>query len=602
MFYPEELIEEIRYQNDIVEVVKEYVHLRESGSNHFGLCPFHNEKSPSFCVSSDKQMFYCFGCGAGGNVISFIMQIENYNFVEAIKHLAQRARIDLPEPEYSEEYKLKAKLKQDLLDIHKIAAKYYYANLHSIRGQAGLKYITERKIATKYQKSFGLGFSSYSRNDLYKYLLNKGYSNEVISKTGLVIPEKNKDGFFDRFGNRLMFPIFDIHNNVIGFGGRIIGQGEPKYLNSPDTILFDKSRNLYGFNIARKSKRDYIILVEGYMDTIALHQAGFDNAAASLGTAFNIEHARLIKKYKKEVVVLYDSDEAGTNAILRAIPILKKAGLDIRVLQVTDAKDPDEYLKKYGSEQFEKLILTAQSYIDFQMNYVHKKYNVEDTQQQIKLTQELALIISRLDNAIEIEAYAKKASQISGISLEAITSELYKIINKNNSEAEKAILKPKKEISNKIISKSEIKEKKDNAQGLENAQKEILRLIYENEKIYLKVKDYLQPCNFKETYFQRLAEILYKHKETKKEISTAEIIDYFEDTEQRNIISSIFFKDEQEYSSSKLLEKAINDQVKLILSNYITETINKLEDIEKIQKLIMDRQNLNNLNIRLTDG
>jgi len=600
MFYPDELIEEIRYQNDIVDVVSEYVNLKQRGSNYVGLCPFHNEKTGSFSVNPQQQLFYCFGCGVGGNVISFIMQIENYDFVEAVKHLAKRANIMLPEPEYSQEYNAKIRLKQELLDIHKIAARYYYANLHSLRGQAGLNYITERKISTKFQKVFGLGFSNYSRNDLYKYLLNKGYKDDILAKTGLVIPEKNKEGFFDRFGNRLMFPIFDIHNNIIAFGGRIIGAGEPKYLNSPDTVLFDKSKNLYGFNIARKSKRENVILVEGYMDTISLHQAGFDNAVASLGTAFNIEHARLIRKYKKEVVLLFDSDEAGTNAILRTIPILKKADLSIKVLQVVGAKDPDEYLKTYGAEEFEKLLLTAVNYVDFQMNYVRKKYNIEDTQQQIRLTQELADIISKLDNAIEIEAYTKKAVQLSGISLEAINNELYKIIQKN-SRLQQEFTKPKRENKVKIISSSEAKEQNEKAKGVEKAQKNILRLIYDDEKICLKVKEYLSPEMYGETYFQKLAEIIYKMRENKKKVSVAEIIDYFEDVKQRSDISSLLLNDENEYSSLELLEKAVNEQVKLILKNYMSIKIGSSEDIEEVQRLTMEKQKINNLNIKLTD-
>lgn len=595
MYYAEELIEEIRLQNDIVNVISEYVQLKKKGSSYFGLCPFHNEKSASFSVSSDKQIFYCFGCGAGGNVISFIMQIENYDFVEAIKYLASKVNILLPEPEYSEEAKKYADIKNKLLDIHKKSARYFYSNLHSERGQAGLKYISERKILTKFQKIFGLGYSNYSRKDLHQYLINMGYNDDIILKSGLVIPEKNKEGFFDRFGNRLMFPIFDVHNNIIGFGGRIIGEGQPKYLNSPETILFDKSKNLYGLNIARVSKKEEIIIVEGYMDVIALHQSGFNNTVASLGTAFSVDQSRLLKKYCKEAIIIYDSDDAGTNATLRAIPILVSSGLKVKILQVEGAKDPDEYIKKYGKDAFEKLLENAYGYIDFQINCIKKRYNLQNIEHKIKFTNEVSKLLSSLDNAIEQEAYIKQISELTDISGDSIKKEIIKFVTKNEKPI---VLKPK--VLNKQIPNHNVEYVKPQRNVFE-AQKRILNIIANNELVYQNVKKYLTAEKFIEPYFRKLAKKIYELCDKRSNIYPAELINYFENSEEQRVITEIFAIP-IEYSSVSELEKALNDQIKLILKTRIDIEIKQPNDIQQMQKLIEDKLNVDKLNITLTDG
>ena len=325
MYYSDEIIEEVRSRNDIVDVISGYVKLQKKGSSYFGLCPFHNEKSPSFSVSREKQMYYCFGCGAGGNVFTFIMEYENFTFVEALKMLAERAGIDLPEAEYSQEAKAKADLRMQLLEINKLAAKYYYAQLKSEHGQQAYRYLKDRELSDETIVAFGLGYSNKYSDDLYRYLKMKGYSDTLLQQAGLItIDERN--GVYDKFWNRVMFPIMDVNNKVIGFGGRVMGDAKPKYLNSPETPIFDKSRNLYGLNRARTSRKPYFLICEGYMDVISLHQAGFSNAVASLGTALTAGHAQLIKRYVNEVYLTYDSDEAGTKAALRAVPILKEAG------------------------------------------------------------------------------------------------------------------------------------------------------------------------------------------------------------------------------------------------------------------------------------
>ena len=348
MYYPEELVEEVRLKNDIVDVISGYVKLQKKGSSHFGLCPFHNEKSPSFSVSRGKQMYYCFGCGAGGNVFTFLMEYENYSFQEALKVLADRAGVELPKLEYSKEAKEKAELKTILLEVNKLAAKYFYVQLKSEQGRAAYTYLKDRKLSDETITAFGLGYSNKYSDDLYRYLKTKGYTDEVLLKAGLISADE-RHGAYDKFWNRVMFPIMDANNRVIGFGGRVMGDGKPKYLNSPETPVFDKSRNLYGLHRARISRKPYFLICEGYMDVIALHQAGFTNAVASLGTALTEGHAALIKRYVNQVYLTYDSDDAGTRAALRAIPILKSMGITAKVIRMDPYKDPDEFIKNLGA-------------------------------------------------------------------------------------------------------------------------------------------------------------------------------------------------------------------------------------------------------------
>ena len=359
MYYSDDLIEEIRSRNDIIDVISGYVKLKRQGATYFGLCPFHNEKSPSFSVTPGKQMYYCFGCGEGGNVYSFIMKYENYTFLEAVKMLADRAGIQLPETEYTEEEKRKADLKAALLGINKQAALYFHHLLKSEKGKTGLDYFSFRGLDHETIVRFGLGYSNKTSDDLYRYFKQQNYSDELLKETGLfAFSEK---GTYDKFWNRVMFPILDINNRVIGFGGRVMGEGEPKYLNSPETKIFEKSRNLYGMNFARISRKPYILICEGYMDVIALHRAGFTNAVAALGTAFTQQHAMLIKRYVKEAVLTFDSDGAGQKAALRAIPILKSVGIAVKVLDMKPYKDPDEFIRNLGAEEYQKRIDNAEN-------------------------------------------------------------------------------------------------------------------------------------------------------------------------------------------------------------------------------------------------
>ena len=349
MYYPEELIEEVRTRNDIVEVISGYVRLQKKGSNYFGLCPFHNEKSPSFSVSPGKQMYYCFGCGAGGNVITFLMEYENQTFPEAVRTLAQRAGIALPEADDSKEARQADSRRAKLLEINKEAAKYFYYQLRTERGSVGMEYLRKRELSDETMNHFGLGYANKYSNDLIQYLKSKGYSEDLIRDAGLCNVDE-KHGMYDKFWNRVMFPIQDINHRVIGFGGRVMGDGKPKYLNSPETEIFDKSRNLYGLNFARTSRKGNVILCEGYMDVIAMHQAGFTQAVASLGTAFTSGQASLLRRYANEILLSYDSDGAGVNAALRAIGILKEAGMTGRVINLEPYKDPDEFIMHWAEK------------------------------------------------------------------------------------------------------------------------------------------------------------------------------------------------------------------------------------------------------------
>ena len=377
MYYSDELVEEVRGRNDIVDVISGYVKLQRKGSSYFGLCPFHNEKSPSFSVSPGKQMYYCFGCGAGGNVFTFLMEYENYTFPEAMKALAERAGVALPEHEYSQEEKKQQDLRLRLLELNKMAAKYFYYQLRTESGKQAMAYLKNRQLSDETIKSFGLGFANKYSNDLYQYMKKQGVSDELLRESGLMNVDE-KRGMYDKFWNRVIFPIMDVNSRVIGFGGRVMGDGKPKYLNSPETKIFDKSRNLYGLNVARTARKKNMLVCEGYMDVISLHQAGFKNAVASLGTALTTQHAALLKRYTDEVILTYDSDEAGTRAALRAIPIVKAAGLSAKVLHMQPYKDPDEFIKALGAEVFQKRIDEAENSFLFEVSMLEREYDMRD--------------------------------------------------------------------------------------------------------------------------------------------------------------------------------------------------------------------------------
>lgn len=410
MYYPEEIVEQVIAANDIVDVIGSHVHLKKSGASFMGLCPFHNEKTPSFSVHPGKQVFHCFGCGEGGNVLTFLMKYENYSFQEALKVLAERAGIKLPEANYSEEARKRNDQRAELLAINKEAATYYFKLLRSPKGKKGLAYFEERKLSPQTMSAFGLGFADGSSSDMVSHLRSKGFSDENILLSGIAAYDE-KRGLHDKFWNRVIFPIMDVTNRVIGFGGRVMGDGKPKYLNSPETPVFDKSRNLYGLNIAKKTKCGYFILCEGYMDVIAMHQAGFTQAVASLGTSFTDGQAAVLKRYVKQVLLSYDSDGAGVKAAMRNIGILHAAGLTGKVVNLEPYKDPDEFMKNLGPEEFQKRLDQAENSFFYQIRQIGKNYRMEDPASRSEFYHEIAKRLCGFADEIERDSYVKAMSQ-----------------------------------------------------------------------------------------------------------------------------------------------------------------------------------------------
>ncbi len=426
MAFSERFLDELLSRNDIVDVVSSYVQLtKKSGSNMFGLCPFHSEKTPSFSVSQDKQIYHCFGCGKGGSAINFIMEIENLSFPEAVEFLARRVGMEVPE-DSPEEFRGR---RSRILQLNKDAARFFYDNLKTHLGEKAIKYIANRRISKEMVVRFGLGAAPDAWNTLYDAMLKKGYTQSEMLDAGLVKKGKN-GGCYDTFRNRLMFPVIDVRGSVIGFSGRILGDGEPKYLNSPDTAAFKKSKNLFGLNLAKKSKMGMIILVEGNIDVVSLHQAGIDAAVASLGTSLTPDQARLISRYTENVVICYDSDNAGLKAAQRAIDILEKTGLNVKVLNVPGAKDPDEFIKEKGADAFKALLEKSENHIEYRIMAIRQKYDLDDTEGRVSFLNEATEMLSTLPNAIEREIYGARVAELARVTPEAVAAEVKKAFKK----------------------------------------------------------------------------------------------------------------------------------------------------------------------------
>ena len=594
MFYPQELIDEIRIQNDIVSVVSEYVALKQRGSSYFGLCPFHNESTPSFSVSADKQFYYCFGCGESGNVYSFIMRMENCDFVEAVKRLADRAHITLPEPEYSEEARQAERLKQQIYEMNKLAGRYYYAVLHSRNGEKAMQYLTGRQVKPEIQKKFGIGYAPSGINHLYSYLRSKGFETDTMLKSGLVMEDKNGNGVYDRFFNRLMFPIFDMQGRVVGFGGRVIDKGEPKYLNSPETAVFSKSHTLYGMNFAKKARKKEIILVEGYMDMISIYQAGFENVVAGLGTAFNTEHARTLRRLADRVILLYDSDNAGQMAALRAIPVLVGNGFDVMVAQVTDAKDADEFIKKFGSEAFGRLLVDAVNYITFKINCAKKNYNMDNADHKVRFAEEAAKILSEVSNDIERDVYAKETAAVCGIDEAALKGR----ISKMRDAAEGEFMKEAERKRRRVYTESS---RDMRPKGIVEAQKTVLCLCAYNEKIMKSVFSVLKPYEFDGEVYKVLAENIYSDYEKKVKREPADMVSCFESLEDQNTAAAVFAV-KPDFEDMTKTEKAITENVRLIKKNYTDRLLAEAQTVEDIMQLAKEKKKLDELNIIVSEG
>jgi len=547
MRYPEELVEEVRLRNDIVDVVGSYVKIQRKGSSYFGLCPFHSEKSPSFSVSPGKQMYYCFGCGAGGNVISFVMNYENYNFQEAVKYLADRAGVKLPEIEYSEEARQRESKRNTLLDINREAAKYFYYQLRSKNGEAGLNYLTGRGLTEETLNKWGLGFSCVTSNDLVKYLESKGFQDDLIKEAGLASFDE-KYGMQDKFWNRVMYPIQDINHRVIGFGGRVMSDAKPKYLNSPETMIFDKSKNLFGLNFARTSRKNHFILCEGYMDVITMHQAGFTEAVASLGTAFTSGQAILLHRYTDQVILSYDSDGAGVNAALRAIGILRDAGMTGKVLNLKPYKDPDEFIKAMGPEAFQERIDQAENSFFFEIRMLEGNYNIKDPDERTKFIREIGNKLMNFPDQIERENYMAAICDKYNIGYENLKQLVARNAAKNGGEY-KPLERPKSGIH-----------KADPDENVKKVQRMLLTWLCEEPKLYKKIKQVVGPEDFTDELYNKVAGMLFADLE-KGVMNAASIISTFEDESDQSKVAEIFNTALIEVTEKNEREKALHDLV-----------------------------------------
>ena len=425
MAFPPSFLDELLARNPIEDVVGQYVSLKRSGSNLFGLCPFHGEKTASFSVAPDKGIYYCFGCHKGGGAVNFMMEIEGLSYPDAVRALAKRVGMEVPE---DEQYQSRYRQQERLWALHKEAARFFHAQLYAPNGAHALAYARDRGMTRGTLTTFGVGYAPDSWDDLVKAMRSKGYTDEELRESGLVTASKKNGNLLDRFRDRLMFPIIDVRGNVIGFGGRIMKKDDnaAKYLNSPETIIFNKRKNLFALNLAKKSKLGYLILVEGYMDAVALHQYGFDCAVASLGTSLTEEHAALLSRYTEQVVLIYDGDEAGQRATRRAIPMLEKAGIQVKVLRMRDAKDPDEYLKKFGADKFKVLLEESSNRVEYQINAILRKYDLREDEQRVKFIQEAAELLSTLGSAVQREVYGTRVAEAAGISYDAMKLEVDK--------------------------------------------------------------------------------------------------------------------------------------------------------------------------------
>lgn len=586
MFYPEEIIEEVRQRNDIVDIISSYVKLKKTGSNYMGLCPFHSEKSPSFSVSGSKQMYHCFGCGVGGNVFTFVMEYENYSFVEAVQYLADRSGVQLPKVEMTPEAKRQADIRNRILEVNKEAAKYYVYQLHTKQGQKALDYLKGRELSDDTILKFGLGFSNKYSDDLYQYMKKKGFDDSLLKETGLFTMDE-KRGVNDKFWNRVMFPIMDMNSKVIGFGGRVMGDGKPKYLNSPETKAFDKSRNLYGLHLARQARSRSMILCEGYMDVIAMHQAGFSNAVASLGTAFTGLQANLLKRFADEVLLLYDSDEAGIKAALRAIPILKEAGLPAKVVRLKPYKDPDEFIKAQGKEAFQKRLDEAMNSFYFEIEVLEQNFDLQDPEGKTKFFNEIAKKLLQFTEKLErnnyIEAIARK--------YRIAYADLEKLVNHYGAQM---VMVPDME---KRVQREQRNQKKED--GLREAQKIFLNWLIEEQELFYKLSEFLSEKDFMEEPYHTVAAALFEQFRAKEQVNPAKIINQFESKEEQSEVASMFNRDLSEELTKQEKERALNETVLRIKSHSLEYRKSHATDISELQNIIKEQAELQKLHISL---
>ncbi|MGE5329724.1 MAG: DNA primase [Deltaproteobacteria bacterium] len=594
-YFSEELLDEIKNSNDIVDVVSEYVKLKKSGKNYFGLCPFHTEKSPSFSVASDKQIFFCFGCGAGGNVLHFISKIENLEFTEAVKFLAERAKIHIDETNDSKFRPEAARLKEEILEINKEAARYFFTKLSEKENETARNYIKNRGLSSETIKKFGLGFSSYRDNELSEYLISKGYKSESVLASGLSYPD-SKNKLHDRFRGRVIFPIFDVRDRVIGFGGRVLDNSQPKYLNSPETMIFNKRRNLYGLNYAKKSQDKKVIVVEGYMDAISMHQNGIDNVVATLGTAMTTEQGRLLRKYFEEIVIAYDSDSAGQAAAIRGLDLLSDMEISVRVMKIEEGKDPDEFVRKKGAKYVKAAIDSAKSLAEYKIDLLKQQYDLNDTKGKIEFLNKMAGVLAKVKNNIERDAYIKNISKETGISQEPICAEIDRILYGHS----KKIRIPKAQglVQTQSGRREEVLTK------IKQAENMLIALLSNNDKrVYEYIKDRVKPENFYSDLLKNIAEKIYAMYEQGKDVMHSDILSVLETEEEISTYSGIVQKDYEFEDSYRIVVDLFNviqrekleERKKNILAHMKNENLTNEEVIGLERKLIEITTELKNI-------
>ncbi len=580
--YSREIIDEVISRNDIVDVISRYVSLKKSGSSYQGLCPFHSEKSPSFSVSPTRQLYHCFGCGVGGNVITFMMEYEHCSFLEAVNVLAERVNMELPTTGYNHDEKIERDIKAKLFDINKAAAVFYYKQLRQENGKIGMSYLIKRGLSNETIHKFGLGYAPQNVS-LYRFLKDKGYDDDILKESGLFTYER---GIHDKFWNRVMFPIMDYNNRVIGFGARVMGDAKPKYLNSPETKLFDKSRNLYGLNFAKNCGKNNLIICEGYMDVIALHQAGFHQAVASLGTSLTLGQARLLKRYSDNILITYDSDEAGVKAALRAIPILKEVGLSVKVIHMQPYKDPDEFIKALGAKAFQERIDRAENSFMYEIGIIEKRYDRGDPEAETNFEREVAAKLAQFPERLERENYTKAVANQYNIDYVGL---MELVVSYGNSVGILSKTKPKPEAA-------PVKKKRES--GVRQAEKILLTWMMDSKEIFQKVSVYIKPSDFIDSLLEDVATKLYKQYE-EGQVNPAAIINTYETEEEHNEVAALFSEDLNENLNHFEREKTLNDIVMKVKKNSIEYALSHTNDAKVLQELMNQQIHISNIHITL---
>ncbi len=586
-FYSQDLVEEIRARSDIVDVISSYIKLQRKGSNYVGVCPFHNDRNPSMSVNQPRQIYHCFSCGAGGDVFKFVMEYENLTFPEAMKVLAERAGISLPKRETSKEARQQADIKAQIMEMNKLAAKFYYYTLRQPAGKVGLDYLLRRQLSQETIHRFGLGYANQYSNSLYQYLKNKGYSDQLLKESGLVQADE-KRGMYDKFWNRVIFPIMDIRNRVIGFGGRVMGDGKPKYLNSPETKVFDKSRNLYGLHLARLSRKPNIILCEGYMDVIAMHQAGFPQAVASLGTAFTVQQSAILKRYTNEVLLTYDNDEAGVRAALRAIPILRDAGLSAKIINMEPYKDPDEFIKAMGAESFQKRIDEAESSFSFELRTMERQYDFEEPESKTAFYKALSEKLLTYEQGIERNNYIQAAAKRYHLGYEEL-SDMVNRIGKHLGGLTRAPA-PTKPISQR---------KRPEDLSL-RSQRLLITFMSSEERMFLAVRRYVEPEEFTDPLCRKVAELL-EEQQKKGHLNPAALFQYFTEEEDQQNLSAMLHGTPLALSGKEEEKKALQETILRVKQSSIAYQMTHMDpnNVEMLQKIIQKRREIEKLHISL---